>query len=68
MVDRLKYTLFIYFFFYRKRKLVQIIDDLSDTLCKVADLAEFLRNMHPDTDMIFAAQEICVELSTVVEE
>ena len=31
----------------RNRKIVQIFDELSNNLCKVADLAEFIRVAHP---------------------
>ncbi|KAK7603090.1 hypothetical protein V9T40_003089 [Parthenolecanium corni] len=51
----------------RNRKLVQVFDDLSDTICKVADLAEFLRTMDPDIDMMLEAREICIEMSNIVE-
>lgn len=32
----------------RKRKLVEIFDQLSNSLCKVADMAEFVRVAHPN--------------------
>lgn len=46
---------------------MQVFDDLSDTICKVADLAEFLRTMDPDIDMMLEAREICIEMSNIVE-
>ncbi|CAL1545559.1 unnamed protein product [Lymnaea stagnalis] len=51
----------------RKRKIVTIFDELSDTLCRVADLADFVRVSHPRNDFAQAAEEICVELSSLVE-
>lgn len=31
----------------RKRKLVEVFDQMSNSLCKIADLAEFVRVSHP---------------------
>lgn len=44
-----------------------IFDDLSDELCRVADLAEFIRLAHPDPDFALAAQDACIEVSALVE-
>ncbi|XP_078047955.1 mitochondrial intermediate peptidase [Augochlora pura] len=52
----------------RKRKMVEIFDDLSDTLCKVADLAEFIRIAHPEEQYIGAAEDACVFVSGIVEK
>lgn len=52
----------------RKRKMVEIFDELSDTLCKVADLSEFLRIAHPSTDYSRAAENTCVAVSGIVEK
>lgn len=52
----------------RKRKIVEVFDELSDTLCKVADLAEFIRVAHPSTSYSQAAQVACVAVSSVVEK
>ncbi|XP_034937500.1 mitochondrial intermediate peptidase [Chelonus insularis] len=52
----------------RKRKMVQIFDDLSDALCKVADLAEFVRMAHPDKKFAEAAEDSCIAVSGLVEK
>ncbi|XP_003737717.1 mitochondrial intermediate peptidase [Galendromus occidentalis] len=52
----------------RKRKMVQIFDDLSDCLCRVADLAEFVRTGHPDARFSSAAREASVAISSLVEQ
>ncbi|XP_005107555.1 mitochondrial intermediate peptidase [Aplysia californica] len=52
----------------RSRKMVTIFDELSDTLCRVADLADFVRASHPKSDFAGAAEETCVELSSLVEK
>ena len=52
----------------RKRKLVQVFDDLSDTLCRVADMADFVRIAHPNHQYSQAAEEACVSISALVEK
>ena len=52
----------------RKRNVAVIFDDLSDELCRVADLAEFIRIAHPDEDFSLAAQDACIEVSALVEQ
>ncbi|XP_061183645.1 mitochondrial intermediate peptidase-like [Saccostrea echinata] len=51
----------------RKRKIVTIFDEISNTLCCVADLAEFVRVSHPNRDYQLAAEYAVVNLSNVVE-
>ncbi|KAH9505407.1 hypothetical protein Btru_057187 [Bulinus truncatus] len=51
----------------RKLKMVMIFDELSDTLCRVADMADFVRVSHPDHHFAQAAEETCVALSSLVE-
>lgn len=52
----------------RHRKMVQIFDDMSDTLCQVADLAEFIRLAHPNGKFRQAAEEACCTVSGIVEK
>ncbi|KAL0117291.1 hypothetical protein PUN28_010266 [Cardiocondyla obscurior] len=52
----------------RKRKMVEIFDELSNTLCKVADMAEFIRIAHPDERYVRAAEDACITISGVVEK
>lgn len=52
----------------RRRKMVEVFDELSDTLCKVADLAEFIRIAHPNQKYAAAAEDACIAISNVVEE
>ncbi|KAF3425321.1 hypothetical protein E2986_06228 [Frieseomelitta varia] len=52
----------------RKRKMVEIFDDMSDTLCKVADLAEFIRIAHPEKQFVAAAEDTCLCVSGIVEK
>lgn len=41
---------------------------LSDSLCKVADLAEFIRLAHPKKNFGYAAEDACICVSGVVEK
>lgn len=52
----------------RKRKIVEVFDELSDSLCKVADLAEFIRIAHPKRRFAEAAEDACITISGVVEK
>lgn len=52
----------------RKRKIVDIFDYLSDNLCQVADLAEFIRIAHPSASFASAAEEASVCISGLVEK
>ncbi|KAJ6642270.1 Mitochondrial intermediate peptidase [Pseudolycoriella hygida] len=52
----------------RKRKIVEVFDELSDSLCKVADLAEFIRLAHPKKAYGDAAEDACICVSGVVEK
>ena len=50
-----------------KRKLVQIFDDISNNLCKVADLSEFVRTSHPNERYRQAADYTFACISEIVE-
>ncbi|GFO22775.1 mitochondrial intermediate peptidase [Plakobranchus ocellatus] len=52
----------------RNRKIVTVFDELSDTLCRVADLSDFVRVSHPNKDVAHAAEETCIALSSLVEK
>lgn len=47
--------------------MVEIFDELSNTLCKVADMAEFIRIAHPDQRYVHAAEDACITVSGIVE-
>ncbi|MEQ2230736.1 hypothetical protein ILYODFUR_032432, partial [Ilyodon furcidens] len=47
---------------------VECFDQLSDGLCKVADLADFIKVAHPDPAYRDAAEKTCIEIGTVVEK
>ncbi|ORZ18083.1 hypothetical protein BCR42DRAFT_325591 [Absidia repens] len=46
------------------QRVVKNLDRLSDTLCIVIDLAEFLRNAHPDPLLLDAANKAYTDLCT----
>eukprot|EP00887_Chlorella_sp_A99_P005743 scaffold1.g5743.t1 len=47
---------------------VQLLDDISDTLCQVLDAAEFCRNVHAAPEWRAAAQQTCIDLGTYVHD
>ena len=49
-------------------EIIDKMDELSDTLCRVADLAECIRQVHPDQQVAQKAQEACIEISNYVEQ
>lgn len=52
----------------RNRRMVEVFDELSNTLCKVADMAEFVRVAHPDHRFAQAAESACISISHLVEK
>lgn len=51
----------------RQRKMCEVFDELSNELCKVADMAEYVRMAHPQESYRNAAEEACVAVSNIVE-
>ena len=49
-------------------EIVDKMDELSDTLCQVADLSECIRQVHPDQKVAQKAQEACLQISNYVEQ
>lgn len=49
-------------------ELIEKFDELSDTLCRVADLAECIRQVHQEPRMRDAAQNACVSINSYVEK
>ncbi|GCB73857.1 hypothetical protein scyTo_0002939 [Scyliorhinus torazame] len=49
-------------------QIVQIFDRLSDCLCRVADLADFVKVAHPDPSFREAAEITCMTIGTAVEK
>ncbi|XP_055063834.2 mitochondrial intermediate peptidase [Misgurnus anguillicaudatus] len=47
---------------------VETFDQLSDSLCKVADLADFVKVAHPNAAFREAAERTCVDIGTEVEK
>ena len=45
-----------------------MFDDLSDELCRVADMSEFVRLAHPDVNFAAAAEDACITVSGLVEQ
>lgn len=51
----------------RQRKIVEVFDELSDCLCRVADMSDFVRVAHPNEQFASAAEHACVNISSLVE-
>ena len=47
---------------------IERFDDLSDILCRVADLSECIRQVHPDPKVVQKAQNACIAINGYVEE
>lgn len=52
----------------RKRRMVEVFDDLSNALCRVADLAEFLRIASPNNSIASASESACIAIAGLVEQ
>lgn len=52
----------------RNRKIVEIFDELSDCICRVADMADFIRVAHPQKPYTQMAEETCIALTSLVEK
>ncbi|KAK3561172.1 hypothetical protein QTP86_028370 [Hemibagrus guttatus] len=50
------------------RVTVETFDKLSDSLCRVADLADFIKVAHPDPQYREAAEKTCIQIGTTVEK
>lgn len=48
--------------------IIDLMDQLSDELCRVADLSECIRQVHPDDEASLAAQQACLAINSYVEE
>ena len=48
--------------------IIDKMDLLSDELCRVADLSECIRQVHPDQEVTKAAECACLTVNTFVEE
>lgn len=51
-----------------QHKIVRLLDELSNSLCKVADLAEFVRAGHPHERFRATAEQASITISTLVEK
>lgn len=45
-----------------------MFDDLSDALCRVADMADFVRMAHPKAKYREAADHACMQVSSIVQQ
>lgn len=52
----------------KSQNVVTLFDELSNTLCKVADLAEFVRVVHPQPKFRARAEQTSVAISSLVEQ
>lgn len=46
----------------------QVFDDLSDELCRVADMSDFIRISHPKLNYRQAAEDACMAVSSIVQQ
>lgn len=52
----------------RRRKMVEVYDDISDTLCQVADMANFIRLYHQSAKYRHAADEAYLAMHGLVDK
>ncbi|KAI6192015.1 Mitochondrial intermediate peptidase [Aphelenchoides bicaudatus] len=50
-----------------KKKTVALLDDVSNRLCTIADLSSCVRNMHPDSNYLEAANQAMIKFTELVE-
>lgn len=50
-----------------KPLVLQQFDDLSDRLCRVLDVAELCRNVHPDPEFVEASNDAYLQISTIIQ-
>lgn len=53
---------------YPNVSIIDKMDLLSDELCRVADLSECIRQVHPDQEIAKAAEHACLTVNAFVEE
>ena len=49
-------------------KTVKLVDEISDVLCRVADLAEFIRHFHPEEKYQHVAGKAQLNIATIVKQ
>jgi mitochondrial intermediate peptidase len=52
---------------YSAAKIVYQLDEISDTICAVVDVAELCRNTHPDREFVKAAEKTYLKLQNFVQ-
>jgi intermediate peptidase len=52
---------------WREKNIVHQLDEISDTICAVVDVAELCRNTHPDREFVQAAERTYLKLQNFVQ-